>query len=65
MTAPLRHNTDDEAERTPWYTLMDEMRPESGCIWKPLWISPLARQRQAMENGHCSGTNSAEDEWRN
>ena len=33
----------------------DEMRPESGCIWKPLWISQLARQRQTTENGRCSG----------
>ena len=35
----------------------DHICPENGKIWKPLWISLLARQREATENGRCSGTN--------
>ena len=43
----------------------DQICLENGQIRKPLWISPLARQHQAMENGLCSGVNSAEDKLRN
>ena len=60
----LTSYADHEAEGTPWYTSI-KFAQKFRQIWKPLWISPLARQRKATENGCCCSANFAEDGWRN
>ena len=48
----LRHTLITTPNEHPVH--FDQICPENGQIWKPLWISPLARQRQATEYGRGS-----------
>ena len=61
MRAMLRHTLTLIAKPKEHLVHFDHICPENGQIWKPLWTSPVARQRQ---NAHCSSAISAIDKSR-